>query len=229
MAFLGSFGKLLGKGLKGASQLAGLVPGVGTVVGAGMGGLGELFEKGSKTNLGGFMGSAGKGAIGGALSGLGGIGGMGGGSGNILQQALGFAKGNPELVLGGLDAVLGARKGAESDKYRQQAIKQMQGQDKTRADLLSRALGMQSSNPDLSAMFADPSNPFAMQGGGPGQLPSGGVTPVDASGVKGFGNEAQARKRLEELGFSSPTSTLGRALGKRKKKIPGDREGRRVM
>ncbi len=112
MAFLGSFGKLLGKGLKGVSKVAGVIPGVGTLAGGAMGGLGELLEKGSKTNLGGFLGSAGGGALSGTLSGLLGLGGGGEGGGGIkgfLSNAIGGLTGGGEggSTVGSLGKLLG--------------------------------------------------------------------------------------------------------------------------
>ena len=74
MALFGSLGKWLGKGLKGVSKVASLIPGVGTIAGAAMGGLGELMESGTKTKLGGFL----KSTAGGALGGYGGLAKLGG-------------------------------------------------------------------------------------------------------------------------------------------------------
>jgi len=175
--------------------------------------------------LGGALGGAG-GAIGGLASKAGGLSslasGAGGtaGGGNLLQRALGFAKGNPELLLGGLDAVLNARRGAESDKLRDLGVDQMKLQNRTRSDLLGRALGLDPNapNPSLSGIFSDPSNPFAARGGGRTGLPprrTGTPQPdpsiVDASGVGGLGSEAEARRRM---GLPPKKSkTLRRATG----------------
>ena len=161
------------------------------------------------------LGLAGMGPLSGAL---GGAGQAAGGSG-ILGKALNFAKGNPEMLLGGIDTIMNAKSGADSDKLRGKAVKQMQTQERTRADLLERALGMSASNPDLSAMFSDPSNPFS-GGGGSAVQPTGGPStpgpaPVDASGVKGFSSEAEAAAQLQKMGFPAPgNSTLGKAIGR---------------
>jgi len=94
MALFGSLGKWLGKGLKGASKVAGFIPGVGTAIGAGMGGLGEFMESGTKTNFGDFLKSTAGGAMGGlaggAVKGAGLLGGLknfatGGGLGALMK------------------------------------------------------------------------------------------------------------------------------------------------
>lgn len=111
MGLLGDIGGFLKK----AAPFVGMVPGVGTLAAAGIGGLGGALDGG------GFRGFA-EGAAGGALGGLGGgILGKAGGSG-ILGSIGSFAKDNPELLLGGLSAFQNARQQAGADRLIQQGI-----------------------------------------------------------------------------------------------------------
>jgi hypothetical protein len=104
MALFGSLGKFLGKGLKGVSKAAGIIPGLGPLAGGALGGLGEIMEKGRKVNLKGFAGSTAGGALSGLLGGIGGKvlggGGGGGGIGGFLKNALG-GLGDGKLFGGG--------------------------------------------------------------------------------------------------------------------------------
>lgn len=97
MALFGSLGKFLGKGLKGVSKVAGIIPGVGSLAGGAMGGLGELLEKGSKTNLKGLLGSSAGGVLGGLLGGIGGGAAGGGGTLGKLGSLLGLGLGGAQV------------------------------------------------------------------------------------------------------------------------------------
>ena len=163
-----------GLGLVGMGPLAGAWGGVGGAIGGAAGSAAST------------LGSAGSGALGGLTSlaqGMGGAEGAGGGS-NLLKMAL-----------GGADAFLNARRGRESDKLRDLGVGQMKTQERTRADLLNRALGLNAQNPNLSQVFADPSNPFALAGTSP-------------AGPVGPGPTKRRKLNLPPAGGS----TLGRAI-----------------
>jgi hypothetical protein len=154
----GGLVKGIGKVAKKAAPFAGLIPGVGTLAAAGLGGAGGLLAgEGLKGAL--------TGAAGGALGGLGGklIGGAGG-LGGVVRGIGGFAKSNPGLILGGLGAIQSAR-----DRTRQQDLIDRTMGDQ-QADLARRraledrivtGIGSRGARPNLSRVYADPSNVFA--------------------------------------------------------------------
>lgn len=179
MAFLGSFGEFLGGGLKGLSRVAGAIPGVGTAIGTGMGGLGELLQKGSKTNLGGFLGSSAGGALSGLigagagkLSSLLGLGGGGGGIGGALGGFLGSGGGGLGKLLGLGGGVLTAKmlkdqyEEAQADK---KMARQLAGESlESYRNAVSGAQDRYNMNSPLrdafrmgALSFSDPSNPFS--------------------------------------------------------------------
>ena len=130
----------------------GAVSGLGALgVGGGLGGLAGKLGLGAGSKIGGLL-SKGQGALGKVGQAAGALG-IGGGGGNTLG-----------MLLGGTEAILNARRGAESDKLRDLGVDQQKLQNKNRADLLGRALALDpnAGGPDLSSTFADPSNPFAV-------------------------------------------------------------------
>ena len=181
MAFLGSFGKIAGKGLKLASKGAGFIPGVGTLAAAGMGGLGELLEKGNRTNLKGFLGSTAGGALGGLsgrlIRGAGGISGLAGKLGLGGEGGLGGLLGTGSklkdmLKLGGM--ALGGKQMYDASKQSKadSAMARQLAQQSMRAyqDAMQGAQDRYNQNSPLRDMFrqgvqnfADPNNPFARQ------------------------------------------------------------------
>ena len=189
--FMGSLGGVL----KTAAPFAGLIPGVGPLLGAGLaaggsalGGelagddfnLGKTLLAGGAGYLGGRMNPFGGGGGGGAAAGVGnatqsmgaasgaggtpGIAGGGGildrvlGGGSMLDKALQYGP----LVLGGIAS---ANRQHESDQMMQDAVRGARADYASRAPLRdfaqSQIMGTAGlTAPDLSHIFADPSNPY---------------------------------------------------------------------
>ena len=169
MALFGSLGKWLGKGLKGVSKVAGFIPGVGTIAGAAMGGLGELMEKGSKTNFGNFLKSTAGGAMGGFM------GGAVKGAGFLGTAKNLIAGGGLGKILGGAGLAAGAgavAKGAKSMKKDQKKARELAGMSEgLYGQMAQGATDRYAENDAMRQAFrhgvmngADPSNPFARKG-----------------------------------------------------------------
>lgn len=178
MAFLGSFGKWMGKGLKGVSKAAGIIPGIGTLAGAGLGGLGELMEKGSKTNLGGFLRSSAAGGLSGAAGGLLGKLGLGGGDGigGFLKKAGSSLLGGDGGGLGSLAKLLGIGLGgaATYGQYKQSKSDSKMARQLAQESLDNYRMARQQAQERWAAgsplrdafrfgafQMADPTNPFS--------------------------------------------------------------------
>jgi hypothetical protein len=160
MAFLGSFGKFLGKGLKGVSKAAGFIPGIGNVAGGVMGGLGELLEKGSKTKLGGLIGST-AGGLSGALGGLLGLGGGaagGGGKLGTLAKMLGVGAAGASLYGG-------YKQSKKDSKYARaladEALENYRGARQMAQDRWASQSPLRDAFNFGAFNMADPTNPFS--------------------------------------------------------------------
>lgn len=148
----------LKKGLQGAAE--------GYAMGAGAQALG-LKGGGAK-----LLGGTGKAATGkaGALAAKGKAAGdvmaaaRPGGVRGFVGGALDWLKDNPELALGGLTAGLGAVEGARNDAYRREGMDLLRGRMEAGAPLEAEArrllLAGGPKRRSLSAIYADPSNPF---------------------------------------------------------------------
>jgi len=171
--FLGGLVKGIGKVAQVAAPIVGMVPGVGAPLAAGIGVAGGLLSGGGlkgalKGAAGGALGGL-SGKLFGAVSGLGGAaggaaGGGGGGLGGLIKGVGGFLGKNAPTILGGIGAIQNAR-----DRTRQQDIinRQLGQNDAALArrrmleERVIQGIGQQPDRPDLSSIFADPSNPFA--------------------------------------------------------------------
>jgi hypothetical protein len=75
------------------------------------------------------------------------------------------------LAISAVGSIAGAKKGAKADKYQQQALDYARqrdaGLEPVRQRALQMALAQRPQRPDLSAMFADPGNPYARAAGQP--------------------------------------------------------------
>lgn len=84
------------------------------------------------------------------------------GGGGLLQQALNFAKNNPELLLGGAGLVSGALGQHSADKTRNEALALARSQQDQRAPLFAALLArMNNPTRPVSLSYRDPNNPFA--------------------------------------------------------------------
>ncbi len=136
-----------------------LLPGVGGALGGALAGsIGNGKPK---------LGSIAKGAVGGALSGGVGAGALktvgAGGVKGLLGQAGGFLKDNPDLILGGLSAIQGAKAQGKADKLGAQALAHETGRYNELAPLrtMGREGMMSKARPDLSGIYGGSSNPFS--------------------------------------------------------------------
>lgn len=163
--------KSIGKGLKKVAKIAAPVVGaINPIAGIALGAASGLGE--GKNSL----KSMGMGAAGGAIGGIGGAALKGaGGAGNVLRSVGNFAKGNPELLLGGAQMIQGARQQSAANKLQQQALDQAQQPWKETSPL--RSIGMsllanqQQSLPQFSLGEEAPSsNPFARRQSGFGSF-----------------------------------------------------------
>ncbi len=175
---MGFFGKIK-KGIKGIGRLAqkaapfvGMIPGVGTLAAAGIGGIGGALSGG------GFKGAlkgAALGAAGGLIGKIPGVGRLAGkiggavkgaGIGSALKGVGGFLKDNPELALGGLSAIQNAHQTSRFEGLQNEQLdfsrKEMERQQQLRDMLMQRFQNFNSApqNFDQSAVFADQGNPF---------------------------------------------------------------------
>ncbi len=189
----------LGKGLHGLGSLSAFVPGIGTLTGAGLGGLGAAFQgKGVGGILGGAATAGLGGLAGGALGGRG-IGGALGGLGN-------FAKNNPLLLGAGLSAVTGARRQGKADSLQEDALRHARArqaeQDKFRQGVVGQLSNISFQAPDLSGVFADPSNPFSRPLARP-ETSSVATSPAPSTGrlgdqAFGAGGDGRTKKLLAQ-------------------------------
>lgn len=152
--FLSKVGGVISK----AAPIAGLIPGIGIPLAAGLGaggallsgeGLGTALKRGAIGAAGGF-----------GLSKLGGIGKVGGALGD-------FAKSNPELIAGGIAAIQNARTQGERDQIRDELLANARADRAQRQGFLNQVdlQGLRDIEaPDLSTVFADPNNPFFRSG-----------------------------------------------------------------
>ncbi len=143
MSFLSGLGKVLG----GVGKVASFIPGVGTIGGAVLGGLGGLAEG---KGLGGALSGAAAGAI------------PGGGGGLLKTIGGGLLKAAP-AIMGGISMVQGAKKQGQADKMAADALRLKQQQYQDFAPI--RALGIQglqnTQRPDLTSIYQNKQNPFA--------------------------------------------------------------------
>lgn len=97
------------------------------------------------------------------LAGGGGIAGLS--AGDLLKKAVSFGVKNPELILGGIGAVQGAKQQAKAGSQMDEALKLAQQDYESRAPLraeaLKRALALTANPVDLSSDFADAGNPYS--------------------------------------------------------------------
>jgi len=175
--------KTLGKVAKFAAPIVGMIPGVGTIPAAALGGLGGLASGGGlKGMLAGAAGGAAGGLAGGALGKIGGLSKVGG----FLKSAGLGPLDVAGLALGGIGAVQGAKSQGKANAINADVLKALQAQEAQRAglrDQLMARLGQpQPGREDLSSLFAS-ENPFARAIPRPGgqQLP--GLPPGLPSGM----------------------------------------------
>jgi len=178
----------IGDVVKFAAPLATLIPGVGPLAAAGIGAAGGLL--GNLNDDDGFRGALGDILLGGLAGGAGGFalekvpallqgagslfaGGAGaaadaaGGGinlGNVLKSAGRFLLDNPELILGGVSAIAGAREHGKAAEALQRAIdfamRDAEERRALRGAVLERLMGPGPQRRDLSEVFASP-NPYA--------------------------------------------------------------------
>lgn len=178
----------IGDVVKKAAPLAALIPGVGPVAAAAIGAAGGLL--GNLNDDDGFRGALGDVLLGGLAGGAGGLalekvpallqgagslfaGGAGaaadaaGGGinvGNVLSRAGRFLLDNPELILGGVSAIAGARQHGKATEAMQRAIdfamRDAEERRALRGAALERLMGPGPARRDLSEVFASP-NPYA--------------------------------------------------------------------
>ena len=168
MGFLKGLGKILG----GAAKVASLVPGVGTLAGAGLGAAGGLVSGGGLKGMvtGGAMGAAGP--LAGKL--LGGAAGAGAAAGAATGAAgkTSFLKGLGGQLLKNAPTIIGARGAAQGAKSmsRGNALQDQATQLKMReyADLgpvrqraIAQALMGAAKAPNLASVYRDPTNAFS--------------------------------------------------------------------
>lgn len=179
MGFFKSLGKVLGKAAKYAAPALALT-GVGAPVAAAIGAGGAALEKASSGgNLGDAVKAGALGAAGGLAGGVAGkaVGGATA-SKSILQKALGFAKANPQLLLGAAGAIQSAAQQSSANKKANAAIDIAKQDYASRGPLrqliLQQALGFgQPQAPlDLSAGF-NMGNPYQQL---PARASVGGTT-----------------------------------------------------
>lgn len=215
----------VGKVNKDIAPYVGMIPGVGPALGAATGAWGSLLSGGNmkshlksgvagglsglaNTQLLGGRGIKGIGSLAGNLGGKGGLGSLGslgGGSGASaaggggflggLKSVGKFALGNPDLILGGLSAVEGYKKGRNADR------------------MLDRALNdpsLRPARPDYSDVFSGYSNAY-----------TGGSSPMAPPAVGGMAGPLRPvlPPNIEEMVAVNPISRGGgriRTVGKRK-------------
>lgn len=150
-------GATLGAAAKGyaGGQLA---SGLGLVGGRGVSG---LLGSGQGLATGGSS-VAGQSAAGGALKSVA-SGGGGGGFGGFLGSAGNFLKDNPELILGGISAIQGAREQQRANETNKRALALAEQPWKETEGLRKLAIQrlMNPETPDLSNIYSGSSNPFA--------------------------------------------------------------------
>lgn len=120
---------------------------------------------------GGSMLAGGAGGAPGALKSVGGAAGApsaapaagGGGFMGGLRSVGGFAKDNPELILGGISAIQGAHQQAQADALNKKAMQYAEQPWNETAGLRKQSLEqmMNPEAPDLSSIYGGSSNPFA--------------------------------------------------------------------
>ncbi len=168
MHFLKGLGKILG----GAAKVASLVPGVGTLAGAGLGGAGGLVSGGGLKGMvtGGAMGAAGP--LAGKL--LGGAAGAGAAAGAATGAAgkTSFLKGlggqllkNAPTIIGALGAAQGAksmsRGNALQDQATQLKMREYADLGPVRQRAIAQALMGAAKAPNLASVYRDPTNAFS--------------------------------------------------------------------
>jgi len=130
-------------------------------------GFGALLDsgKGLVPGMGGGAGapsvaSAAPSVAGAGGSGIGSVG--GGGIGGILKSVGGWAKDNPELLLGGISAIQGAQQQSKANKLQQQALDLAAQPWHETSALRAQALKslMEPRQTDLSNIYSGSSNPF---------------------------------------------------------------------
>jgi len=149
------------KALKSVSKVAlpvignALLPGAGGVIG---GALAGAVGNGKPS-----LKSVGTGALlGGLTSGVAGGAAKAGGAGNLLKSVGGWAKDNPELLLGGISAIQGAQQQSKANKLQQQALDLAAQPWQETSALRAQALKslMEPQQTDLSNIYSGSSNPF---------------------------------------------------------------------
>jgi hypothetical protein len=188
----------IGDAAKFAAPALNFIPGVGPIAAGVVGGLGGLagelndadgfnLGEGLTAGLGSGLAAYGLGRSMGAARGAGGAataaapgrgglagignslaGSSGGGWANVAQDALGFARQNPGLVLGGLGAVTSALGSARNDGMESGALRSLEQDYARRRALRDQSIAAMlqptEQRRDESALFADPGNPYARRG-----------------------------------------------------------------
>ncbi|MFG1691137.1 hypothetical protein ACGF5M_03090 [Gemmatimonadota bacterium] len=155
--------KSIGKVAKKAAPIVGLIPGVGTVAAAGLGGLGgALSGEGWRGALQGAAGGA-AGSLGKyGLSKVGSSFGSGGQDQGWLSKVGGFLGDNSDLIMGGINAYGNAKDQGRRDDYMNEAMGFAREDRARNQALYDRISGLDpnAGRENLDATFADESNPF---------------------------------------------------------------------
>ena len=180
MGWLGDILGTIGDVGKFAAPLAGLIPGVGIPLaaglGAGAGALGKLNDE--DKSFGSVLGSMAGGAAMGGLGGLGGKALEGAGAGSRLANLGSLISKNPmqaaQLGGAGLSAIQGSRQQAKVNKLIEEELARQKALDEQKMPyqqmLMKRMEEMIGQRPDMAAIFAGSQNPFAAPVGG-SQIP----------------------------------------------------------
>ena len=179
MGWLGDLLGGIGDVGKYAAPFAGLIPGVGIPLAAGLGAgsaaLGKLNDEDRSFQS--ILGSAAGGAAAGGLGALGGQALEGAGTGSRLGNLGSLIKDNPmkaaQLGGAGLSAIQGSRQQAEVNKLIKEEIERQKAEQARRMpyqemlrEQMTNALGSIGERPNLGSLYGNSSNPFSRGIGG---------------------------------------------------------------